>query len=64
MKKIILLLFTLTISHSVFSQCNGRYETELFPNVNHTTVNYSDVYTDSYHEMDIYMPDGDIEIKQ
>jgi len=61
MKKIILLLFTLTISHSVFSQCNGRYESEIFNSVTKTTVNYSDVYSDSYHKMDIYTPDGDIE---
>ena len=64
MKKIILLLFTLTISHSVFSQCNGRYQTEIFSSVTKTTVNYSDVYTDSYHEIDIYTPDGDIEINR
>ena len=57
------LFFTLVFSliiNSVFSQCNGRYETEIFNNVTKITdVNYSDVYTDSYHEMDIYMPDGD-----
>ena len=64
MKKIILLLFTLTISHSVFSQCNGRYESEIFNSVTKTTVNYSDVYSDSYHKMDIYTPDGDTEINR
>jgi len=64
MKKIILLLFTLTISHSVFSQCNGRYETEIFNSVTTTTVNYSDVYTNAQHEMDIYTPDGDTEINR
>jgi len=64
MKKIILLLFTLTISYSSFSQCNGRYETDIFSSVTKTTVNYSDVYTDSYHEIDIYTPDGDIEINR
>ena len=64
MKKIILLLFTLTISHSIFSQCSPRYETEIFSSVTTTTVNYSDVYTNSQHEMDIYTPDGDTEINR
>ena len=64
MKKIILLLFTLTIYHSVFSQCSPRYETEIFSSVTKTTVNYSDVYTDNAHEMDIYTPDGDTEINR
>ena len=64
MKKIILLLFTLTVSHSVFSQCSPRYETEIFSSVTTTTVNYSDVYTNSQHEMDIYTPDGDTEINR
>ena len=41
------------------AQCNGRYQTEIFTNVSVSTVNYSDVYLDSFHEMDIYMPDGD-----
>ncbi len=63
MKKIILLLFTLIISHSVFSQngCNGRYESEIFSSVTVTEVNYSDVYSDNEHKMDIYTPDGDTE---
>jgi len=64
MKKIILFLFTLTISHSVFSQCNGRYQTEIFSSVTKTTVNYSDVYINGHHEMDIYTPDGDTEINR
>ena len=64
MKKIILLLFTLTIYYSTFSQCNGRYEAEIFSSVTKTTVNYSDVYTDNAHEMDIYTPDGDTEINR
>jgi para-nitrobenzyl esterase len=64
MKKIILLLFTLSISYSTFSQCNGRYEAEIFSSVTKTTVNYSDVYTDNAHEMDIYTPDGDTEINR
>ncbi len=58
------LFFTLVFSlviNSVFSQCEGRYETEIFNSVTSTTINYSDVYTNSQHEMDIYTPDGDTE---
>ena len=61
MKKLILLITSLLISNFIFSQCNGRYETEIFSSVSDTTVNYSDVYTDNAHEMDIYTPDGDTE---
>ena len=57
------LLFSLVIN-SVFSQCDGRYETEIFNSVTTTTINYSDVYTNSQHEMDIYTPDGDTEINR
>ena len=66
MKKIILFLFTITISHSVFSQngCNGRYESEIFSSVTVTEVNYSDVYSDNEHKMDIYTPDGDTEVNR
>jgi len=61
MKKLILLTLISLISVSLFSQCNGRYETEIFTSVSKTTVNYSDVYIDGEHEMDIYTPDGDTE---
>ncbi|HJM16301.1 MAG TPA: alpha/beta hydrolase [Flavobacteriales bacterium] len=66
MKKIILFLFTITISYSVFSQngCNGRYESEIFSSVTVTEVNYSDVYSDNEHKMDIYTPDGDTEVNR
>ncbi len=55
------LLSLIMISYSIFSygQCNGRYQTEIFNTVSVSTVNYSDVYNDSYHKMDIYTPDGD-----
>ena len=55
---IILLVF---YSSVIYSQCNGRYVTQIFNSVSKTTVNYSDQtqYQDSYHEMDIYTPDGD-----
>lgn len=61
MKKIVLLSLLIIVSAPLFSQCNGRYETEIFTSVSKTTVNYSDVYSDTEHEMDIYTPGGDIE---
>ena len=64
MKKLLLLSLTLLISNFIFSQCNGRYQTEIFSSVTKTTVNYSDVYTNSFHEMDIYTPNGDTEINR
>jgi len=64
MKKTLLLTISLLISNFIFSQCNGRYEAEIFSSVNKTTVNYSDVYNDNAHKMDIYMPDGDTEINR
>ena len=47
--------------YSYNSQCNGRYENEIFSSVSVSTVNYCDVYIDGEHEMDIYTPDGDTE---
>tara|TARA_B100001142_G_scaffold61466_1_gene60566 strand:+ start:232 stop:1362 length:1131 start_codon:yes stop_codon:yes gene_type:complete len=64
MKKLLLLLISVLISNLIHSQCNGRYETEIFNSVNKTTVNYSDVYNDNSHKMDIYTADGDTEINR
>lgn len=64
MKKITTLLVLTLFSALTFAQCNGRYETEIFSSVTKTTVNYSDVYTDNEHEMDIYTPDSDTEINR
>ena len=61
MKKIIFLLSFILIYHLSFSQCNSRYDTEIFSSVTKTTVNYSDIYSDNKHEMDVYTPDGDTE---
>jgi len=61
MKKITTLLTLTLFSALTFAQCNGRYQTEIFSLVTKTTVNYSDVYTDNAHKMDIYTPDGDTE---
>ena len=55
MKKNIYLLATL-FSTFVLSQCDGRYEMEIFDQVNVSTVTYSDVHNLS---MDIYQPVGD-----
>jgi hypothetical protein len=64
MKKVTTLLVLTLFSALTFAQCNGRYETEIFSSVTKTTVNYSDVYTDNEHKMDIYTPDGDTEINR
>jgi len=57
--KLFLILSTVFVFYTTYSQCNGRYQTEIFSSVSVATVNYSDVYTDAYHEMDIYTPDTD-----
>ena len=59
MKKNLLSLILLSISIFSYGQCNGRYQTEIFNTVSVSTVNYSDVYNDFFHKMDIYTPDGD-----
>ena len=61
MKNTILLFCSLLIIQLNYGQCNGRYQNEIFSSVSVSTVNYSDVYTDARHEMDIYTPDGDTE---
>ena len=60
----ILFLILILGSNLIYSQCNGRYQTEIFNSVNKVAVNYSDIYSDSFHEMDIYTADGDIEINR
>jgi para-nitrobenzyl esterase len=64
MKNLSTLLALTLISAFTFAQCNGRYQTEIFNSVTVTEVNYSDVYTDNAHKMDIYTPDGDTEINR
>ena len=64
MKKLATILTLTFISALTSAQCNGRYQTEIFSSVTKTTVNYSDVYTDNAHKMDIYTPDGDTEINR
>lgn len=55
MKKFIYIA-VLLFANFLFSQCDGRYETEIFDEVDVTTVTYSDLYNLS---MDIYQPVGD-----
>ena len=64
MKKLYFLAVAFLATAFAMAQCNGRYQTEIFNSMNKITVNYSDVYTNSFHEMDIYTPDGDTEINR
>lgn len=59
MKKITLISLFYIIQLQAYSQCNNRYQTEIFSSVNITTVNYSDVFNDNEHKMDIYTANGD-----
>ncbi|MBJ60085.1 MAG: hypothetical protein CMP64_05855 [Flavobacteriales bacterium] len=61
--KYILFYLLIFFSISVFPQCDGRYESEIFDEVNKTIVEYTDVYDwssfDSGLDMDIYQPAND-----
>ena len=61
--KYILFYLLIFFTFSVFPQCDGRYENEIFDVVNKTIVEYTDVYDwssfDSGLDMDIYQPVGD-----
>ena len=59
MKQLATLIILISINSLVFAQCNGRYQTEIFSSVAVNEVNYSDVYTDNEHKMDIYTANGD-----
>ena len=59
MIKSITLLLLLIISSNISGQCYDRYQSEIFNNVSVNTVNYSDVYNDNAHKMDIYTADDD-----
>ena len=47
------------LSYNLYSQCNGRYQDEIFSSISVNTVYYSDVYFDNSHKMDVYTPDND-----
>ena len=59
----VLLVLLFIMSSELFSQCDGRYENEIFDEVSKTIVEYTDVYNwsalDSGLDMDIYQPVGD-----
>ena len=59
MKKIFFTSILIFLSTYVYSQCQNRYQSEIFSSVSVTTVNYSDVFFDNFHKMDIYTADGD-----
>ena len=60
LKKVYLaVISTIILSSNLYSQCNGRYQDEIFSSISVNTVYYSDVYFDNSHKMDIYMPDND-----
>lgn len=58
-----LLLFFSLFFLELYSQCDGRYENEIFSSVSDTTIEYSDVYnwslTNSGLDMDVYYPTDD-----
>ena len=59
MRNLLLLFIILLINTNVRSQCQSRYQNEVFSSTNKLTINYSDVYNDNAHKMDIYTGDGD-----
>ena len=64
MKKYTYLLFIL-ISHIGYAQCSDRYLNEIFSAVTTTSnVNYSETYSDVFHQMDVYEPAGDSEVNR
>ena len=64
MKKNYTLILFLISNIFVYSQCNGRYQSEIFSSVSVVEINYSDVFSDNAHKMDIYLPDGDLEVNR
>ena len=59
MRNLLLLFLILLINTDVRSQCQSRYQNEIFSSTNKLTINYSDVYNDNAHKMDIYTGNGD-----
>ena len=59
-RNVFLIIVFSASTNYVFTQCNGRYNVDVFNNITvDEDVNYSDVYSDVYHKMDVYEPSGD-----
>lgn len=58
-KYILIIMLSIIASNHVNAQCNNRYQTDIFSSVNITTTDYSDIYSDNFHKMDIYTGQGD-----
>ena len=59
--------FTLAIIGLFYSNTqaqNTPYIDPIYSNISTSTVNYSDVYEDAFHKMDIYQPQGDTHSKR
>ena len=65
MKRILFFTATVVLSAQAFAQCDGRYESQIFDDVQVTEVEYTDVYdwnfSNSGLDMDVYEPVGDVE---
>ena len=64
MKNLLTLFVILLINIDAYSQCQSRYQNEIFSSTNKLTINYSDVYNDNAHKMDVYSGDGDTATKR
>ena len=63
MKKIYILAIAIITSIQLSAQCNGRYQADIYPTINVTTVQYGssvDLNNNTINlMMDIYQPQGD-----
>lgn len=63
MRNNVLIFLLFGIPSLIYSQCEGRYQDDIFTDSDVVTVEYSDVYdwssSDSGLDMDIYLPQGD-----
>ena len=61
--KLLILALLLTAANTILAQCDGRYENEIFVDVDKQIILYSDVFdwsaTEMGLEMDVYQPIGD-----
>lgn len=59
-----LIALSATLTSTTMAQCNGRYEDSLFSEVEKTTLTYSPVFNDGQHQLDLYAPKNDAELKR